>query len=209
MNIYKSNIWISDIDEIISKLPELEELENRRVLITGCTGLICSAVVDVFIRWNEKHKGKIRILAAGRNENKIRERFAPYFKESWFTFVSFDASSMDNKLTFPCDYIIHGASNASPNKIVKEPVETMLSNFCGMKCLLDYALTKKIRRVLFISSSEIYGKKERNNPSKENEYGRIDLLNSRNSYSIAKCAAETLCVSYYDEYGIESVIIRP
>ena len=35
------------------------------------------------------------------------------------------------------------------------------------------------------------------------------MLNPRNSYSISKCAAETLCASYYDEYGVDSVIIRP
>ena len=35
------------------------------------------------------------------------------------------------------------------------------------------------------------------------------MLNSRNSYSIGKRAAETLCSSYFDEYGMESVIVRP
>ena len=34
-------------------------------------------------------------------------------------------------------------------------------------------------------------------------------MNPRSSYSIGKCAAETLCSSYYDEYGVDSVIIRP
>ncbi len=54
-----------------------------------------------------------------------------------------------------------------------------------------------------------YGKKENDRPSKVDEYGGIDILNPRSSYSIGKCAAETLCVSYYDEYGVESVIVRP
>ena len=35
------------------------------------------------------------------------------------------------------------------------------------------------------------------------------MLNPRNSYSIGKRAAETLCVSYADEYGVEAVIVRP
>lgn len=209
MNIYDSKLWISDLNEIISKLPELDELANQSVMVTGCTGLVCSAVIDVFARWNEEHKRKIKILAAGRNEKKVQERFSPYFNEPWFSFVSFDASSMDNKLTLPCDFIIHGASNAAPNKIVKEPVETMFSNFLGLKCLLDSALENGTKRVLFISTSEVYGKKDHNKASKENEYGWIDPLNPRNSYSIAKCAAETMCASYYDEFGVESVIVRP
>lgn len=209
MNIYDSKLWISDLDETINALPELRKLAGTNVMVTGCTGLICSAVVDVLIRWNVTHEKKIRILAAGRNEAKIKLRFSPYTRADWFAFVPYDASSTENALSLPCDFIIHGASNASPNKIVKEPVETMLSNFLGMKCLLDYAKRVGTKRLLYISTSEVYGRKEHNNPSKIDEYGWIDLLNPRSSYSIGKCAAETMCASYADEYGVESVIIRP
>ena len=209
MGILNSKLWISDLDETIDTLPELNELDGKTVMVTGCTGLICSAVVDVLIRWNETQNGKITILAAGRSESKVTERFVPYSQEPWFRFVSYDASSTDNNLTLPCDYIIHGASNASPNKIVKEPVETMMSNFVGIKYLFDYAKRMESKRLLYISSSEVYGRKANNTPSKIDEYGWIDLLNPRNSYSIGKCAAETLCASYFDEYGVESVIVRP
>lgn len=209
MSIYESKLWLSDLDETIGALPELNELVGKKIMITGCTGLICSATVDALVRWNKTHKGKIKILAAGRNEEKIKTRFAPFTEEDWFAFVPYDASSTNNMLNLDCDYIIHGASNASPNKIVKEPVETMLSNFLGMKFLLDYAKEKGIKRILYISSSEVYGRKVHNRPSKVDEYGWIDLLNPRSSYSIGKCAAETMCASYYDEYGVESVIVRP
>ena len=209
MSIYDSDIWISDIDSIIEELPEINMLSGKRIMITGCTGLICSALVDVLIRWNETHNEKITIIAAGRNEEKVKNRFSHYADKEWFLFIPYDATSTANCFVSPCDYIIHGASNASPNKIVKEPVETMMSNFIGMKCLLDYAYKHGIKRVLYISSSEVYGKKDNNNPFKTTEYGYIDVLNARNSYSISKRAAETLCVSYADEYGVESVIIRP
>jgi nucleoside-diphosphate-sugar epimerase len=209
MGICNSKLWISDLDETIAALPELGDLAGMSVMITGCTGLICSAVVDVLIRWNETHGEKIRILAAGRSEDKVATRFNPYDKREWFVFVPYDASSTENELNIPCNYIIHGASNASPNRIVKEPVETMMSNFIGVKYLLDYAKEKGTKRILYISSSEVYGKKDHDRSSKIDEYGWIDLLNPRNSYSIGKCAAETMCASYYDEYGVESVIARP
>ena len=209
MSIYNSKLWTSDLDEILETLGELHELAGKSIMITGCTGLICSAVVDILIRWNETHDEKITIFAAGRSLKKVVERFTSYCNEDWFKFVHYDASSMNNNLTFYCDYIIHGASNSSPNKILEEPVETMTSNFYGIKYLLDYARKKKTKRVLYISTSEVYGQKKHDKPSKINEYGGINILNSRSSYSIGKCAAETLCVSYYDEYGIESVIVRP
>lgn len=209
MDIYDSELWISDLDETLQELPELNGLAGQRVMITGCTGLICSAVVDLLIRWNKTHGQKIQILAAGRDKEKVNRRFTPYSKVDWFTFVPYDAVSEEVTFNFTCDYVIHGASNASPNMIVKEPVETMLSNFVGLKKLLNFAREKGVKRVLYISSSEVYGQKKGNRPYKSNDYGYIDILNVRNSYSVGKRAAETLCASYADEYGVESVIIRP
>ena len=209
MNIYNCKTWIADLDETIDSLPDLYSFENKTVLITGCTGLICSAVVDVLIRWNETHVNKIKILAAGRNEEKVQKRFSPFINEEWFSFVQYDALSSEFSLERTCDYIIHGASNASPNLIVEEPVETLISNIIGLKALLDYGKKHGTKRLLYISTSEVYGRKEHDRPSKVNEHGWIELLNPRSSYSIGKCAAETLCASYYDEYGVDSVIIRP
>ncbi len=34
-------------------------------------------------------------------------------------------------------------------------------------------------------------------------------MNPRSSYSIGKCAAETMCAAYHAEFGVESVIVRP
>ena len=78
MNIYDSKLWISDLDEIIVSLPEMDKFAGKSVMVTGCAGLICSAVVDVLIRWNETHDEKIKVLAAGRSEKKIEDRFTPY-----------------------------------------------------------------------------------------------------------------------------------
>ncbi len=91
MSIYDSKLWISDLNDTIEALPELHELAGKSVMITGCTGLICSAVVDVLIRWNETHEAKIKILAAGRSEKKVEIRFAPFTKKDWFVFVPYDA----------------------------------------------------------------------------------------------------------------------
>ena len=207
--LYNNTLWISDIDIIIKSLPEIEQLAGKSVMITGAAGLICSSLVDIFFRFNDTHEKKIRIIAAGRWLVEMATRFGEMVKRDDFTFVEYDASKVNNIINAHADYIIHGASNASPDMIVKEPVETMLSNFLGMKYLLDYAKAQKTKRVLYISSSEVYGEKDGDKPYKEEQYGFIDLLNARNSYSVGKRAAETLCASYAAEYGVESVIVRP
>ena len=209
MNIYDSPLWKADLDEIVASLPELSELAGKSVMITGAAGLICSSVVDILFRYNDTHDVPVHIYAAGRWPEAMEGRFGDLVNRKDFTFVVYDASRTDNVLSVKCDYIIHGASNAFPGMIIKEPVETMLSNFTGMKYLLDYAKQNSVRRVLYISSSEVYGRKEDDQPYREGEYGYIDLLNPRNSYSVGKRAAETLCASYAVEYGVESVIVRP
>ena len=234
MTIYDSPQWISDLDEIIDTLPELQELKGKKVLITGAGGLICSAAADILLRYNERMtpgSSRITILAAGRSYTRMAARFGSRLREytawqrqdcsgktdntgeSGLFFVPYDASSGDNRLEETlaegCDYILHGASNAYPARIVKEPVETMMANFTGLRELLEYARLHGTRRLLYVSSSEVYGRKEGMEPYREDEYGYIDLLNARNSYSVGKRAAETLCTSYAAEYGVESVIIRP
>lgn len=207
--LYDSKLWINDIDDVLLVIPELDDLADKSVLITGAAGLVCSAIVDILFRYNDTHERPIRILAAGRWLDEMKTRFHEMVDRQDFQFVAYDASKTDSAIAVHADYIIHGASNAFPSMIVKEPVETMMSNFLGMKTLLDYAKAQQTIRVLYISSSEIYGEKEDSEPYKEGQYGYIDLLKSRNSYSVGKRAAETLCVSYAEEYGVESVIVRP
>ena len=207
--IYNSENWIKDIDEVSSLLPELSELGGKSVLITGAAGLICSAVVDILIRYNETHSQCIDIYAAGRSEEKMRARFGEYSDKDYFRFVSYDANADELGFDYDFDFIIHGASNAFPEKIKDEPVETMLSNFIGTYRLLDYAKKHKTKRFLYVSSSEVYGLNETDEPIEDGAYGYIDILNPRSSYSCGKRSAETLCASFYSEYGIESVIVRP
>lgn len=207
--LYGNKQWISDIDRVSAVLPELKNLSGKSILITGAAGLICSSIVDILLRWNDINKSTIQIYAAGRWLEEMTNRFGDLVSRPDFHFVIYDAGRTDNELQCHADYIIHGASNAHPALVMKEPVETMMSNFLGMKFLLDYAKNEGAKRVLYISSSEVYGNKPGDQPYKEGEYGYIDLLNARNSYSVGKRAAETLCVSYAAEYGVESVIVRP
>lgn len=198
MNILQSKQYQGDIRESLSSVLKIEELKNSRILITGATGLVCSAIVDLLINADLN----TTVYAAGRSEKKVFERF-----EGKVIFLPYDATK---PITFDVDvdYIIHGASNASPNLYVNEPVETMQANVNGMQNLLEYAHRKSVKKVIYVSSSEVYGRKESLEPFKEDQYGFIDLLNPRSSYSIAKRAAETMCVSYHAEYGVPFNVVR-
>ena len=209
MEIYASALWLSDLDEIVDSLPELDELAGEEVFITGGTGLIGSAAADILIRWNQRHDEPIRLTLAGRDPARIEKRFSPFRDEEWFHTAVFDAASPGTLPALRGGYILHCAGNATPRNIIREPMETLAANILGTKALLDAARDGNVRRFLFVSSSEIYGIKDDDRPFREDEIGYVELLNPRSSYPMGKRAAETLCAACRDEYGVDSVIVRP
>lgn len=209
MNIYNSKQWKDDLEKVLRFNPWINELAGKTVLITGMNGLVCSTIADILLQYNETHKNPVVIVAAARSKKRIIDRFGKYVNKPYFIFIEYDATKVDIHIPFSIDYIIHGASNSSPDRISIEPVETMISNFMGLYTLLKYACENNVLRLLYISSSEVYGLREGNELYTEEHYGYIELLNSRNSYAVGKRAAETLCVSFADEFGIDSVITRP
>lgn len=203
--IYTKLYW-ADVQEVIRNIPNIKKLNGKSVLITGAAGMICSSVAEILFYLNREFKANINIYLAGRNQTRMSQRFKCFNEE--YIFVEYDAISM-NPICIEPDYIIHGASNANPAIYTKQPVETMLGNFIGLNVLLKAATEKNIKRILYISSSEVYGKKKDNRPYVENDYGFVDNLNIRACYPNAKRASETLCISYKSEYDIDVVIVRP
>ena len=204
----QGGIYQKDISKVIMNVPDIEKLKGKRILVTGATGLICSAVVDILFQLNLVNDFCMSIFLAGRSGSRIKERF-PYKKEGEdYTFIEYD-STYSRSVEGCFDYIIHGASNADPRRIINEPVETLLSNVVGLKCLLDNIVCNHCGRLLYVSSSEVYGNKNSNTPFSESDYGFVDILNPRACYPVGKRAAESLCASYGNEYGVDFVICRP
>lgn len=207
---YTKSYW-EDTAQVIGCIPNIEKLYGHSILITGGTGMICSSVADLLFYLNQKQNAGIKIILAGRSRERIRERFHGFREGTDYFYLSYDAAA-DNApdmAGLKADYILHGASNANPAIYTKQPVETMLANILGLHHLLDLAARTKAARLLYISSSEVYGNKENNEPYKEEDYGFLDILNQRASYPSAKRAAETLCIAYGEEYGVDTVIVRP
>lgn len=202
-----SRIYKEDLNKIFDVVPKIEELKNKKILITGASGLICSTIVDFLINLCDVKKFDVRIYIAARSEKRIRERFGEVFRENVY-YLNYDAEK-PIEFDIDVDYIIHGAGNANPRLYFDQPVETMTGNFIGILNLLQYANKHNTKRVLYISSSEVYGEKDKSEPYCEDDYGFVDILSSRSSYPSAKRASETLCVAYGKEFGVDSVIVRP
>lgn len=204
---YCNEYW-QDVEQVVSHIPGVETLNGKSVLITGATGMILSSVAEILLHLNRTRGAGITILLAGRSEARMAKRFAGFAEGTDYRFVPYDATSVE-PIDFSADYVIHGASNANPAVYVKQPVETMMANVLGLHNLLAQAVKVGTKRVLYVSSSEVYGRKEKPGAFRESDYGAVDILNPRACYPSAKRAAETLCACYGAEHGMDTVIVRP
>lgn len=202
-----TSTYINDLTCIQNTVSGLDTIRNCSFLITGATGLVCSAIVDFLLALNDTRNCGIHVYIAARSIEKAKERFGDRIRRVDVTFVEYDALKNIN-WPFRVDYIIHGAGLANPPLYVKQPVETMLTNINGINNVLKYSKDQNSKRVLFVSSSEVYGRKDNSEPYGNDEYGYVDILNPRACYPSAKRACETLCSSYYSEYQVDSVIVR-
>ncbi len=199
--------YLEDLARVQKVIPNLAQLKGGRILITGATGLICSSIADFLLNLNDTMNLGLVVYITARNKEKAVDRFGELLDRDDAVFVEYDALS-DIDWNYELDYIIHGASPANPALYATKPVETMLANIIGINNILKYAREHNVKRVLFVSSSEVYGKKDSSKPYGEKEYGYVDLLNPRACYPSAKRACETLCASYGAEYDVDSVIVR-
>lgn len=200
MKLLDIQLYEDDLRKTIRNL-DLSVLDGRTVAVTGGLGLIGSTIVDLLVAY-----GKLKnIFVLGRKQNKFEERFRDIKN---IQFVPYNALE-PNKFSFKVDYIIHGAGIANPVMYVSNPVETILSNFDGVHELLKFSMHNEVKRLLYISSSEVYGVKETEDSLIEGVYGKINIDDIRCSYPIAKCASEMICKAYVSEYGIDTVVVRP
>lgn len=180
-----------------------DKLSGCNILITGATGLIGSCVVEILMAHPNKD---YHVYASGRNEKRALARFKNYINDAAFHFIKYDVlDPLQSNVDF--QYIMHAASNASPNFFVSYPVEIIKSNVYGVCNLIDYGKEHGLKRFLYVSTGEVYGEGD-GRVFTEDYNGYVNLTNPRSCYPSSKRTAETLCVSYGAEYNVDTVIAR-
>jgi len=208
MNFYDSEIFNEDMINTIELTVGIEKLKNSSIMVTGATGLIGSYIVDVLLEFNQLSNANIVIYALGRSEQRLSSRF-DNAKTRNLIYVEHDVNN-EIRFNYDVDYIIHAASNAYPAAFNSDPVGTIMSNILGTQQLLAYSKYHKVKRFMFISSGEVYGQGDVSLDTFTEEYsGYINPIHARSCYPVSKRAAETLCVAYTKQYGVDTVIARP
>ncbi|MBW9308239.1 NAD-dependent epimerase/dehydratase family protein [Lactobacillus delbrueckii] len=177
-------------------------------MVAGATGMIGSALIDWLLLLNQEKQLNCKVIALGRNKQKARARFASYWEQAGFTFVEGDINQGIN-CEQDVDYVLQAASNTHPLAYSKFPISTITTNVIGTNNLLDYAAKHKAKRVIFLSSVEVYGENRGDTDKfKEDYLGYLDCNTLRAGYPESKWTGEALCQAYLKEKGLDCVILR-
>ena len=173
---------------------------SGKVLVTGATGLIGSALVRSFAA------DGIGVVAAVRDVGKAEKAFAGV---SGVEIVRWDVLEPAPRSVLECgaDRFVHAASETASRAFVEKPVETIRSVLHGTENALEAARKTDAKAMVFLSSMEVYGAPTAERVT-ERDYGYLDPLSVRSSYPEAKRMAETLCAAYVGEHGVPVRIAR-
>lgn len=183
----------------------LEDFRNKTFLITGAGGMTGTGIIKWLLLENELYDANIKIYASTRKPTEVPEFIKA---DDQITYCMFGSES-DTLKHIPIDYIIHGAAPTGRAFFVSNPVETLRIIVDETENLLEIANHNEGCRFLYLSTMDVYGTVFSEHPITEEYIGAIDNLNIRNGYPLGKKAGEFLCRAYYQEYGVDTVIIRP
>ena len=198
-----------DLDRIgADALSALEELAGKVVLVTGAAGFLMSYVVDALVHSNGELAEPCRVIAADNAIVSDWQRLSHLDGRSDVVLVDADvAEGVPSDEHF--DYIVHGASIASPSLYRRYPLETIDVNVMGTRRLLELA-RERGARFLLLSSSEVYGDPPPDRiPTTEDYWGNVSPIGPRAPYDESKRLAETLCTTFHRQFGTPAVIVRP
>ena len=192
-------IFEEDIKNIIKNF-DMSVFDGKTVLITGATGLIGKLCVKSLLNSDFNTK----VVALIRNRQKGIKVLG---QDKNLQFLIQDINE-PIKFNQQIDYIIHCASVTSSSDFVNKPVETIITTINGTKNVLEFArIQQNLKSLIYLSSLEVYGKPQQTDVT-ETDYGYIDILSTRSSYSEGKKLTETLCISYGNEYNVPVKIAR-
>ena len=176
-----------------------------KVLVTGGAGFIGSHLaerhlsmgdqVDIIDNLSTSDMTNVQHLESHKNCNCVID----------------DILNVDTmrKLITQCDLVYHLAAAVGVEYVLQNPLKTLTTNIRGTEIVYELANEQK-KRVVLLSTSEIYGKKNGHVPFREDSdriLGPTTVV--RWSYSTTKAVDELLALAYWREKRLPTTIVRP
>ncbi len=178
-------------------------IENKRILITGGAGFIGTSLADrlkannQIVLYDNFHRDALTGTGLAEHPNIEVVKGDVLDRAQLFAAVK------------GVDMVIHMASIAGVDTVMKTPVKTMRVSLLGTINALDACLEAGgIERFIDFSTSEVFGRYAYN--VTEGDVAQLGAVGeARWTYAVSKLATEHLALNYYKEYGLPALSIRP
>ncbi|MBI4062716.1 MAG: NAD-dependent epimerase/dehydratase family protein [Elusimicrobia bacterium] len=200
----------SDILQAAGAIDDIADaFAGKTVLLCGGRGFIgrylCAVLLELNQRRLKKNPCTLLVLDNLITSGKSKLAFpkTPHFRFMKHNIIEPFTTNIH------IDFILQTAGIASPYYYRAYPLETLEVAIAGTKNMLELA-EKNRSRLLFFSSSEIYGDPDpKYVPTRESYRGYVSCLGPRACYDESKRLGETLCYVFHEKFGTAAVIVRP
>ncbi len=168
----------------------------KNILVTGGAGFIGSHLTDALVRKGYKVTVLDNLLRGNKLKNSTMKRIR---------FLKGDVRKLKDVVIAAkgCDTIFHFAAVLGVDIVADSPVETMDTEFLGMKNITECALANGAKKIIYASTSGIYG-----HSALEKSFTETISVDPRTSYAVAKRFNEIYLKALFEEKGLDSVSIR-
>ena len=175
------------------------------ILLTGAAGFIGSSLADKLLASGHTVTGLDNY--DGFYPREIKEQnISNAVNHPNFSFIEGDIcdSTVWEKLDgHKFDQVIHLAAKAGVRPSMKNPIGYNETNIMGTTYLLEYARNNKVPKVIFASSSSVYGV-NKNLPWSVDDKS----LQPISIYASSKLSGEALCSLYQQHFGLKVIALR-
>lgn len=169
-----------------------------RILITGAAGFLGSHLCEKYVL-----EGNV-VYALDNLMNGNLNNIRTLLHKKNFKFIHDDIcnDAVYSKLPSDLDAAIHLAAQIHVDRSIVNPAETFKINVEGTLKILEFARMNDISKILFASTSEVYGSAQYV-PMDENH-----PLSAQHPYGVSKISADRLCYTYNETYDLGVDIVR-
>ena len=178
-------------------------MEKKTIFITGGAGFIANCLIKNLIEDN-----KIRVYDNFHRDTLTNSGFAQHPNISIVRGDVLDYNLLKESMN-GANIVVHAAAIAGINTVIQDPVKTMRVNMIGTANVLEAAHANKIKdRLIDFSTSEVFGSMAYKSTEEDTTVSG-SAGEARWTYAVSKLAGEHLAQSYFKQFELPVVTVRP